>query len=1325
MSNTEYKNVIFDVSKTESEILSLGANSIIKGQMWIASDTKRIIWREKDGSFTFPKAESFPDVPTDGKYYVRKDGIWVDITSVVESAHSHDNKAILNLVEEAYTTDEKSKLVGIEDGAQKNMSARITNPTLAELQALVDKGVTVFYNGSEGGANCILPSGVINFKSTNYTFISGKQQYGFEVNDGESIEFNFGTITGAHTVNFDSLLFVGDGSELKINDIGSSHIAKLVVNGNSTYYTGGVLKVEELEIDGWFKNTNTNTNLVYQYLSPNGTGTLLDHTEAVITEQQQDNWLRNDQTDWNATSGNTELLNKPDMVGVFSTAQELQDLHDKGYTTFVQRGGVSNIGDTIYGDAVTGEVTLDGSAPSGSIIDYQFIGNFQFEDFVIKYNNLGGYPRSVVFTGRILFDGFFNIELRGAKSEINHIRGINKDTAIFGNSSSDTLSLNYISTLTFNCTMLHRLGSFDNISSNSSVDLTTHGAFPFTIGIAELPTMDETYNPTGRLGVVRDTDLFSKADKSAVDKDLDNVKRITRGWVDQDNVKVLTSTVGNEGIITLSTRTAVDNHYYCDGVKYTLNHSTDVVLNAGDVEGDRWCFLVDGVLTMSDNFIYNQCPVRLVGWDSTNKEFIKSIPQAHGTIMDEATQGYNHLTKGSVAEKSQGAFKLYDFTTGGDGSTDAEYQFKRKSGRYRDEDIPYDIPEYTGTFAPVYYEDYVGGEGVSRRLIPTGVGNDLYDSYVSNNQVTGMPYYNKEISEGVRGLADVPDGYYFMSIVFAFGDDDSDAPKYEIAVMGQNVYATLNEARINVSSEVARTEGNYETLQEICAIGVVIYQADSSFTNKRKCKVVPFSTETDGKFQPYYNMTDRESMETVLAPITPETGYDIIGAWGWARYTTFYGYCANDLTTETNVWTGATTFSIHRNKLDGQNMANALDLIPSNAVLKITNQTRNAEVIVTFSGDFTFSNQIYTGTIASIDDNNIGDGFLDTDTVVISIQASGSYFDEKVKVSATDTSTGYLGDKIIGGNGVSVEAVDTGGGVEVVKVSSVYDVYTTAEITEALEAPVPADVLAGGRKTIVIHNYDGFMCVINSQNVRGSIEIFGGEVQLSSVKKADDSYASLKIHSKVTAYGGGATTATLDGISVVVESISYTALNNPTFTYLNGATFMYEGSLGTNIPNGAVQGFWTTPVQTYVDTAVFPQVKEYDPSVDEATILADGNNLVDVKTVGSWVDITSDILFDDIVVPINMSFIYNQATKNIRGVGTFSVSSTGNIGDPLYTIPLQYRPTTPYRFVSTTSHIPPESVVSLLNPADGVVSLKTILNTGAGVYVNTMDWIVV
>jgi len=79
----EYANVIFGVDKTESEIANLGLNSIIKGQMWIASDTKRIIGRDLSGNIYYPTANIGGDVPSDGKYYVRSDGNWIDITDLI------------------------------------------------------------------------------------------------------------------------------------------------------------------------------------------------------------------------------------------------------------------------------------------------------------------------------------------------------------------------------------------------------------------------------------------------------------------------------------------------------------------------------------------------------------------------------------------------------------------------------------------------------------------------------------------------------------------------------------------------------------------------------------------------------------------------------------------------------------------------------------------------------------------------------------------------------------------------------------------------------------------------------------------------------------------------------------------------------------------------------------------------------------------------------------------------------------------------------------------------------------------------------------------
>lgn len=76
----DYKNVKFGLKKTEAEILAGGANSIIKGQHWTASDTLQIIQRDTvTGAFFKPKAKIGEPVPSPGSLHCWNGTAFVEI----------------------------------------------------------------------------------------------------------------------------------------------------------------------------------------------------------------------------------------------------------------------------------------------------------------------------------------------------------------------------------------------------------------------------------------------------------------------------------------------------------------------------------------------------------------------------------------------------------------------------------------------------------------------------------------------------------------------------------------------------------------------------------------------------------------------------------------------------------------------------------------------------------------------------------------------------------------------------------------------------------------------------------------------------------------------------------------------------------------------------------------------------------------------------------------------------------------------------------------------------------------------------------------------
>jgi hypothetical protein len=171
------------------------------------------------------------------------------------------------------------------------LSAQISSPTAEEFQGLIDKGITVFYSGSDNGLSKI-PNGTFELKNQNYFFIGGLGDgLGFESTGDGILAFEFPPIgTGPHYIKWDNILFA-DGTEFIINRPQStSFIQKLTVYGECTYdIIDGSVYVETLNLQGNFSQDSSGS-ITHQYKT--GTGVQKNSLGVDITEEWQRDWLR-------------------------------------------------------------------------------------------------------------------------------------------------------------------------------------------------------------------------------------------------------------------------------------------------------------------------------------------------------------------------------------------------------------------------------------------------------------------------------------------------------------------------------------------------------------------------------------------------------------------------------------------------------------------------------------------------------------------------------------------------------------------------------------------------------------------------------------------------------------------------------------------------------------------------------------------------------------------------------------------------------------------------------------------------------------------------
>jgi hypothetical protein len=213
----------------------------------------------------------------------------------------------------------------------KVISAQITTPTLAALQALVDSGVTVFYAGSDGGV-CELPSGTLNLKNTNYTFHAGRDTYNIGAGDvntplkiRDSLTLSFPiTTTGPHFVRFTgAVMFESFGGLTIENQVAPVEVEILDCTSGGEYTVDGDFIIETVRLNNVGNKLimATGSTLKYQYLSTVG-GIIQGSGGEDSTQELQEDWLR----PRDVKGGATATLNP---------MSDLQALIDDGYYHFI------------------------------------------------------------------------------------------------------------------------------------------------------------------------------------------------------------------------------------------------------------------------------------------------------------------------------------------------------------------------------------------------------------------------------------------------------------------------------------------------------------------------------------------------------------------------------------------------------------------------------------------------------------------------------------------------------------------------------------------------------------------------------------------------------------------------------------------------------------------------------------------------------------------------------------------------------------------------------------------------------------------------------
>jgi hypothetical protein len=267
---------------------------------------------------------------------------------------------------------------------------------------------------------------------------------------------------------------------------------------------------------------------------------------------------------------------------------------------------------------------------------------------------------------------------------------------------------------------------------------------------------------------------------------------------------------------------------YVKGRKFTKT-SEFIILSA--TEGNHYIYYTDaGVLSETTSFspslFENNALISIIYWNSNENKHSYFAEERHGLVMDGATHGYLHTVFGA---RYLSGLALQNFVVDGDGTLNTQAQFQSDSGTIRDEDLVITLPLTSNI--PVLFR-----EGTQWRKKSADAYPVIYNGTVgytgtrlAYNQLVGSSWQLSEVSQND------------FVLIHVFATNDIETPF--VAILGINIYTTTFDARTGADVEISSLSGL--PFAEFVAVGTVIFQTNSTYTNAPKARVRSASAGED------------------------------------------------------------------------------------------------------------------------------------------------------------------------------------------------------------------------------------------------------------------------------------------------------------------------------------------------------------------------------------------------------------------------------------------------------------------------------------------------
>lgn len=268
---------------------------------------------------------------------------------------------------------------------------------------------------------------------------------------------------------------------------------------------------------------------------------------------------------------------------------------------------------------------------------------------------------------------------------------------------------------------------------------------------------------------------------------------------------------------------------YVAGKKITI--SSTLTKQIPNTSGSYFFFITSaGVLdyqqTFSVSILTSVAYTAYVLWDATNSKAVSFGEERHGLVMDGATHGYLHTTRGT--QLVSGASIGYTITDSG--SLDADAQVSISDLSVRDEDI---LVQITNSASPTL--------PFQQKLSPIAYLPIYYRVGTTWTKDTGTAFPMKtgtvrarfnQNNSGTWSLVEATkDRNYLVSYVFA----TTNIQEPVIVLLGQDEYTSLSDAQ----ARAAWSKVDFGDLpaQEMKLLYIIMYQTSSTYTNTPKCLI--------------------------------------------------------------------------------------------------------------------------------------------------------------------------------------------------------------------------------------------------------------------------------------------------------------------------------------------------------------------------------------------------------------------------------------------------------------------------------------------------------